>query len=139
MAISEWIAQWGAEAPVLAGSAAVVLFMVGLAWALGYRAKARLSDADLARLAEGEGASIQHALVAADGRAAFALLSNGKLMIARVMGDDVSARAAPRAAARVTVTQGRLSAAFADAGFPPLNMQLKETPPWLADLAAGQG
>ena len=139
MEIGEWLAHWRAQAPVLAASGAVVLFMIGVAWVLGFRAKKKLSEADLARLAEGEGGVVTHALIAPDGRAALAALSNGKLMIARAMGDDVSARAAPAGAVRVRLTQGRLNAAFADLGYPPLHMKLEETPPWLAELAKGQG
>jgi hypothetical protein len=137
--LTQVLAEFRAEAPVLAGSAAVVLVMVGAAWALGFRAKARLSDADLARLAEAEGARVEGAVIAPDARAAFACLSNGKVMVARVMGDDLSARAAPAASVRVALTPGRLDAVFADIGFPPLHMKLEETPPWLAALAQGQG
>jgi hypothetical protein len=137
--LTQVLAEFRAEAPVLAGSAAVVLFMVGMAWVLGFRAKARLSDADLARLAEVEGARVEGAVIAPDARTAFARLSNGKVMVARIMGDDVSARAAPAAAVRVALTPGRLDAVFADIGFPPLHMKLKEAPTWLAELAEGQG
>lgn len=133
------LADFRAEAPVLAGSAAVVLVMVGMAYVLGFRAKRSLNEAELARLAEGEEAGLESAVIAPDGRAAFARLANGKLMVARVMGDDVSARIAPAAAMRVAVTQGRLHVVFADLGFPPLDMKLEETPPWLAELAKGQG
>lgn len=133
--LTQVLAEFRTEAPVLAGSAAVVLFMVGVAWALGFRAKRTLDEGELTRLAEYEGASVTHALIAPNGRAAFAALSNGKLMIARVMGDDVSARAAPAGAMRVQLTQGRLHAAFADTGYPPLHLKLEETPPWLAALA----
>lgn len=133
------LADFRAEAPVLAGSAAVVLVMVGMAYVLGFRAKRSLNEAELARLAEGEEAGLESAVIAPDGRAAFARLANGKLMVARVMGDDVSARVAPAAAMRVAVTQGRLHVVFADLGFPPLDMKLEETPPWLAELAKGQG
>lgn len=128
-----------AEAPVLAGSATVVLVMVGLAWGLGFRAKAKLSEAELERLAAAEGAVLEHALIAPDGRAAFAVLQGGKLMVARVMGDDVSVRVAAAGGVRVAVTQGRLSAVFADLGFPPLHMAIEQTPPWLSQLATGQG
>lgn len=128
-----------AEAPVLAGSAIVVLVMVGLAWGLGFRAKAKLSEAELERLAAAEGAVLEHALIAPDGRAAFAVLQGGKLMVARVMGDDVSVRVAAAGGVRVAVTQGRLSAVFADLGFPPLHMEIEQTPPWLSQLATGQG
>lgn len=137
MNLGAWLAQWVGEAPVLAGSAAVVAAMVGMAWLLGFRAKLMLSEADLARLADAEGAALAHALIAPDGRSGFARLSNGKVMIARVMGDDVSARAAPLAAMRLELTPGRLSAAFADLGFPPLHMQLEQAPPWLTELAEG--
>lgn len=133
------LADFRAEAPVLAGSAAVVLVMVGMAYVLGFRAKRSLNEAELARLAEGEEAGLESAVIAPDGRAAFARLANGKLMVARVMGDDVSARVAPAAAMRVAVTQGRLHVVFADLGFPPLDMKLEETPPWLAELAKDQG
>lgn len=135
--IAQVLAELRDQAPVLAGSGAVVLFMIGVAWALGFRAKRKLDEAELARLAEGEGASVTHVVIAPDGRAAFAALSNGKLMVARAMGDDVSARAAPAAAVRVRLTQGRLHAAFADLGYPPLQLKLEETPPWLAELAKG--
>lgn len=43
--------------PVLAGSAAVIVLMVGAAAALGFRPKATLDDASLALLAGNEGAS----------------------------------------------------------------------------------
>lgn len=128
-----------AEAPILAGSAAVVLVMVGLAWALGFRAKAKLDEPALRRLAEAEGAALEHGVIASDGRAAFALLRGGKIMVARVMGDDVSVRIAGAGGVRLALTPGRLSAAFADLGFPPLHMAIEETPPWLAKLAKGQG
>lgn len=132
------LAEFRAEAPVLAASGAVVLVMVGLAWALGFRARAKISETDLARMAEAEGGAVTGALLSQDGRAALAQLSNGKLMIARVMGDDVSARAAPLAGVRLSLRQGRVSAAFADLGFPPLHIRFEETPPWLAELAKGQ-
>ena len=52
MAIAGIIAELRAEGPILIGSAAVVLVMVGLAWLLGFRAKKRLDQQQLARLAE---------------------------------------------------------------------------------------
>ncbi len=131
-----WIAQWAVEAPVLAGSAAVVLLMIAIAWGLGFRAETKLDDATLARLADTEGAAIEHSLIAPDGRAALARLGNGAVLIVRVMGDDVSARSAPAHMMRVRYRQGRLSAAFADSGFPPLEMKLDDAPAWLADMAA---
>ncbi|MBC7769078.1 MAG: hypothetical protein H7124_09855 [Phycisphaerales bacterium] len=135
MSVENYIAQWVAEAPVLAGSAAVVLVMIGLAFALGFRKSAELNDAELARLAAAEGARVEAAVIAPNGRHALARLSGGKLMVARVMGNDVSARVAPAGAVRVRVARGKLSAQFADLGFPPLHMRLQAPPPWLAELA----
>ena len=139
MAIAGIIAELRTEGPILIGSAAVVLVMVGLAWLLGFRAKTRLDQQQLARLAEAEGASLEAALVGADGLAGLARLSNGKLLLARVMGDDVSVRTAPDAAVRLTLGEGRLTAVFADPGYPPLHVKLEHTPPWLTELAKGQG
>lgn len=122
---------------MLAGSFAVVLIMVILAAALGFRRQARLDTAELARLADAEGVSIEGAVIAPNGRDALARLTGGRLMVARVMGADVSARITPAAGVRVAVARGKLSVRFADIGFPPLNMKLEDEPAWLAELAAG--
>ncbi|WP_325060735.1 hypothetical protein [Vitreimonas sp.] len=129
------MANWVAEAPVLAGSAAVVLFMVGVAALLGFRHTAKLDDAELARLAAAEGANVEHAVIDARGRNAFVRLSGGKLMIARVMGNDVSARVSPAAAVQISLRNGKLSVRFADLGYPPLHMRLQAPPTWIAELA----
>lgn len=136
MTLADMVAEWRAEAPVLAGSAVVVLVMIGVAYALGFRAKAKLTEAELTRLADGE--LVEAAVIAPDGRAAFAKLSGGKIMVARAMGADVSVRIAPASTVRVALTRGRLSAAFADSGYPPLHMKLDEAPPWLVEMAAGK-
>lgn len=130
-----YLASWIAEAPALAGSVVAVTVMVLFALLLGFRRTAELDEAALERLAEAEGASVEAALLAPDARAAFAKLSGGKVMIARVMGNDISARIAPQTAAAVRVAQDKLSVRFADTGFPPLHMRLQQTPPWLAQLA----
>jgi hypothetical protein len=121
--------------PVLAGSVAVILLMVGVAWALGFRPKAKLDDAALARLAGAEGASIDSALYAPDGKAALARLTSGKIMVARAMGGDISARTAAASAVRVRLSGDKLSLQFADVGYPPLHMRVQEPPHWLAELA----
>lgn len=127
--MNEWI--------VLAGSAAVVLFMIAVAAVLGFRAQAKLDDAAVARLAAAEGEESDAAVVAANGRSAFARLRSGKVMIARVMGADVSARIAPASAVRVRLGGDKLSVQFADVGYPPLHMRVPSAPPWLAALAVG--
>lgn len=120
--------------PILAGSAAVILLMVGVAFALGFRPKVQLNDAALARLAENEGASVEGAVIAPDAKSALARLSGGKIMVARAMGGDVSARIAPASAVQARLKGQKLSVQFADVGYPPLHMKVQTPPAWLADL-----
>ncbi len=136
--IEAYLREWIDQAPVLAGSIVAVLFMAGVAALLGFRQTARIDDAELQRLAAAEGAAIEGAVIARNAKSALARLAGGKLMIARAMGADVSARVMPLASARIRSRNGKLSIAFADTGFPPLNLQVTETPPWLAELAAGE-
>lgn len=133
-----YLQEWIDQAPVLAGSIVAVLFMAGVAALLGFRDTARIDDAKLQSLAATEGAAVENSAIATNKKSALARLSGGKLMIARVMGADVSARVVPAAAARFRSRNGKLSVAFADTGFPPLNFQIDETPRWLAQLAAGE-
>ncbi len=122
---------------ITAGSAGVVLLMIGIAFALGFRGAAKLDDARLADLAASEGAEIEQALIGADGRAALARLKGDRLMIARVMGADVSVRILPASAAKLRLRQGRLSVTFGDLGYPSLDMQVEDSPAWLAGLCEG--
>lgn len=121
---------------VLLGSAAVVLLMVGVAGLLGFRATARLDEAELARLAAAEGARVEAAALDAKGRAAIARLEGGKFLIAKVMADGVSARVLTRGQARVRTERGKVSVTFADLGYPSLHMRLENPPAWLAELGA---
>jgi hypothetical protein len=136
--IDAYLQEWIEQAPILAGSIIAVLFMAGIAALLGFRQTARIDDAELRRLAAAEGAAIERAVVAENAKSALARLAGGRLMIARAMGADVSVRIMPASAARVRSRNGKLTVAFADTGYPPLHMQLRETPPWLAELAAGE-
>jgi phosphohistidine swiveling domain-containing protein len=128
-----------AEATELAGSAAVILVMLGVAAVLGFRLSARIDDAELARLAEAEGARVEASVIAPNGRAALARLSDGRVMVARAMGADVSARFAKASAVNLDVTRHRLNATFADTGFPPLRMRLDDSPAWLNEFSRGGG
>ncbi len=128
-----------AEMIELAGSAAVVLLMVGAAAVLGFRMSARLDEGELARLAEADGARVDGAVISQNGRTAFARLSDGRVMVARVMGADVSARFASAKAVNVNVKARRLNATFADIGFPPLKMRIDDSPAWLNDFSGGGG
>lgn len=134
--IETYLAQWIEEAPALVGSVVAVLFMVGVAALLGFRQTARIDDAGLQRLAAAEGTRVESAVIAKNAKSALARLDGGKLMLARVMGADISARVLPASAARIRSRNGKVSVTFADTGFPPL--EFDETPPWLAQLAAGE-
>ena len=122
----------------IVGSAIVVVLLVVVAWAMGFRRTAQLDDATLAReLAAAEPrARVTDALFAADGRSAIARLADGKLVTARVMADGVSLRILPAGAAKLSLRSGKAVLAFADIGYPPLNLKLKEeAPAWLKALA----
>jgi hypothetical protein len=121
---------------VLLGSAAVVLLMIGIAGVLGFRASAKLDDAELARLAAAEGARVEAAALDAKGRTAIARLSGGKFLFAKVMADGVSARILPPGQARVRAGRGKVSVTFGDLGYPSLHMRLENPPAWLAELGA---
>ena len=119
---------------VLGGSGAVVVLMIGVAGLLGFRATARLDDAELARLASAEGAHIEAAAIDAKGRAGVAKLTGGKLLVAKVMADGVSARVVPQGQAQVRAKGSKVSIRFADLGYPSLDMRLENPPAWLAEL-----
>ena len=121
----------------LGGSAVVIIIMVSAAALMGFHHKARLYAADLAqRLAEAEpGARLEASVIADDGAAAIGRLADGRLLVAKVIGDRVSLRFYPAHAVRLAFTEGKLTAEFADLGFPPLHMALNEAPPWLVQLA----
>lgn len=121
----------------LLGSAAVILLMVGVAAALGFRIAARLDDDEMKRLAAAEGAWVQECVVAPNKRRGLARLTDGRLMVVRVMGLDTSVRIVASSDVRLRLCPGWLELAFADVGYPPLHMRLKDQPAWLAELACG--
>lgn len=126
---------------VLGASTAVVLFMVLVAALLGFRARKRVDAAELERLVSlsEPGACIADSAIADDGGAALARLADGKLVVAKAMGDRVTLRLHAPNAVKLRVAPGSVSATFADLGFPVLNMKLNDPPRWLSDLAAGGG
>jgi len=121
---------------VTIGSGAVIILMLSVAWVLGFRQLARLDDAEVARLARAEGASVEAAAIDAKGRVAVAKLNGGRLLIAKVMADGVSTRVLPQGQAQVRLAQHKLSVTFGDLGYPSLNMRLENPPAWLAELGA---
>lgn len=126
------------DAIVTAGSAAVVLFLVIVIFLAGFRATTRLDVAAVNALAAAEGAPIEGVVIDPGGQRALARLAGGKLLVARVMGDEVGARVAPASSASVRLRKGRVRVAFGDIGFPALNVKLNtDAPAWLQDLARG--
>ncbi len=128
-----------AELIELGGSAAVVLLMIGVAAFLGFRMSARVDNDELVRIASEEGSHVEASVIAQNGRSALARLADGRIMVARVMGADVSARFTGASNVRLDVNGRRLNAAFADAGFPPLKMRLDDSPAWLTEFSRGGG
>ena len=119
----------------LLGSAAVILLMVAVAAVLGFRIAARLDEDELKRLANAEGAWVQDFVIASNRRRAVAKLTDGKLMVVRVMGLDTSIRIVAPEAVRLRLSSpGKLDLTFADIGYPPLHMRLRDQPAWLAEL-----
>jgi len=115
-------------------SAGFVLVMVGLAALLGFRASARLDQETLARLAAAEGVRLQAGVIDDSGRAALAKLDDGRLLVAKVMADGLSARIVAKEQARLRWGKRKLILTFADLGYPSLNMRLQNPPPWLREL-----
>lgn len=121
---------------VLAASAGVVAFMVGMAALLGFRQRATIDETSLARdLALSEPrARIESAAIDGKGRAALAKLSDGRLLAAIAMADGVTLRTFAPSALRLKIKSGKVSVQFGDFSFPSLNMALAEPPKWLAAL-----
>ncbi len=126
---------------VLGGSAAVIALMLLIAALLGFWQTARIDAVALERLlADAEpDARIAESAIADDGRVALARLSDARVLIAKAMGDRIALRTYPSPAVTLRLRDRRLRAAFADLGFPTLNMKLSDPPRWLVDWAASGG
>ncbi|NWG54335.1 MAG: hypothetical protein HXY28_11490 [Hydrogenophilaceae bacterium] len=126
------------ELLVTLASGAAVLALIFIAWALGFRDAARLDGEDDVRraLAAYEpGAVIEACFIDARGRGALAQLSDGRYGAVRAMADGFAVRTFRAGAARVKTRRGRLVAAFADVGFPRLEVRFEgAAPAWLAPL-----
>jgi hypothetical protein len=126
------------DAIVAAGTALIIAVLVLVAYLMGFRRLVHLDhDALAAELAAAEPrARLQDAVFSANGRAALARLQDGKLLVARVMADGVSMRTLGAEAARISLRKDRARVAFADLGFPPLELRLAEAAPdWLRGAA----
>jgi len=124
---------------VLAGSVAVVAFMVGLAQLLGFRAPAQFAGLEAARaaiLSHDPDVIILDLVMSMDMRAALARLSDGRWAIARTVGDGAGVRVFAPERVCLTRRQGELILIFADLGFPDVHVSLDVWPDWIAQRLA---
>jgi len=120
-------------------SAAAVAFMAAVAWILGFRARARVTDEAHLRalIAEAEpGAEIAGAVRDQEGRGGLARFTDGRWAAVASMGDRLAVRTF--AQAHITQKSGKVRARFADAGFPGLTLSLgAPAPDWLVSARGG--
>ncbi len=126
------------ELYVLAGSAVVIAFMVGVSALLGFRKRLTLTQADARQRIEAQeyGHRVNDLAICDSGHAALARLDDGRWVALNVIGDGVSARSFASSALKLEKTDGGVRARFAELGFPTLNMKLKQPPAWL--MSAGE-
>lgn len=133
------------DALVLAGSALVVAVLVAIAALLGFRERARLmsrADVAAALAATDRAASIVDAAFDREGRAAIATLADGRLALAKAMGDHIAVRIVAPNALRVRIrarirARGEAAlvrAGVADFGFPGITLHVVRTPDWLTAM-----
>jgi hypothetical protein len=121
---------------LMAGSAAVVVFMVAVGALLGFRQRVRIDETRLRALAAAEGQGVRQTLVAPRGDAGIAWLMDGRVLAARVTADGVGVRVVSEG--QVTVRGRRVRAVSNDLGFPSIDLKIGAEPPaWLAELARG--
>ena len=133
-----------ADVIVLGGSLVVIAIMVAAAALLGFRQTSRILDEASLRTLVADAdpdARVEQALLDAEGRAALALLSDGRMIAARAVGDGFALRSFASSGLKLRQERRRLIATFGELGFPPLHIALKDDapPPWLADLARAGG
>ena len=131
------------DALILGGSALVVAIIVLIAWALGFRNRARIANAADARAAfAAADADAVIAELALDQRftAAIARLTDGRIALAKAVADDVAARVLRREdGLRVSLRQTKqgwiADARTPELGFPDVRLRLSDPPDWLKALA----
>lgn len=129
----------------LLGSLAAVIALAALAYGLGFKGDRRLTSEEevramIARAAPG--AQADELALDADGRAALALLTDGRLYAVRVLGARVAERVFPMASVRrlkrklVKKPGITVVLSTAEFGFPEIEMRFRGTEPpgWLERL-----
>jgi hypothetical protein len=113
-------------------AAAGVALLVGLSFALGFRARARIED--LQYLAPTT--PLVETVLDADGRAGVGLTADGRLLLAKVMGADIAVRTTPLSAvSRIAIKGEDVVLHLADLGFPKVRLRASPPPLWLGRLA----
>jgi hypothetical protein len=122
-----------------------VAMVVGLAWLMGFRQRARINDEShlLALAATAEKSLPVHVLLDGEGRSGLVVLADSRLILVKALGDRMSVRAIAQAGLR-DIAMYRPTRRFAlglriktkDLGFPDLVLEVreKEPPAWLDRL-----
>ncbi|MBI1251061.1 MAG: hypothetical protein GC189_06295 [Alphaproteobacteria bacterium] len=132
------------EIVFLGASALIVAVLALIAAAMGFRARVQLvtrEDVQRALDAAEPGALLREVAIDQKGRAAIALLSDGRVALIKAMADGAAVRALKTDQVRVRVTAAkagvRVRASMPDFGFPSVVLSLGAAPDWLS-LAVGQ-
>lgn len=130
----------------LGGSFAALALIVGLAAALGFRAKRQIAgEVDFSQLGAPYGGTRQIAIDAA-GTGALALLGDGRLLVVRAVGSQLATRVVPLsaiAALQVRPVPKRSGIAVTvrlkDFGFPAVRLRIagNTLPDWINELQHG--
>lgn len=129
------------DAVVLAASAVVVAVMALIARAMGFRVKGRFANAEAVGVAVRRvDAQAEIGDVVVDGPWAIARLRDGRIALARALGDGMTARilapTAPRPRVKPAKTGVRVIVPGLDVGFPGGVLRLPVAPDWLAARGA---
>ncbi|MFZ4069377.1 MAG: hypothetical protein ACOYJ6_04650 [Caulobacterales bacterium] len=107
---------------IFAASLAGIALLVGLAWALGFRGRARLDEAQLRALAAeaAPGVAIVGFRMDVDSRAGLAWLADGRVLTAATMGDRIATRLWREGDVQLKEIANGVKVTLPDLGFPAL-------------------
>lgn len=126
-------------------SLAAVGFLVWLAWALGFRGNRRIAgEAEMLALSEPHGGA-QQCAIDTGGKSAIALLNDGRLLVAKIVGDRITTRIFDKGAiASIDMRRAnglQVRVRFKDFGFASLRLDTLDSAPqlWLGNFSAKTG
>ena len=127
---------------------AAIGFLVWLAYFLGFRGERRISgEAELLALSRPYGGA-QQVLLDTNGFSAIALLNDGQLLVAKIVGDRVATRIFPKSALGSVKLKHRkpdqnleIELRFNDVGFSSMRLATMDSslPTWLDQLRSEKG